>query len=190
MRKSLKLLAIFTVYGLSANFPASAETIEEKATLCAACHGEAGIPPDPKFPNIWGQHTGYLFIQLKDLKEGRRKNEVMAPIVAEMSKDDMLAYAEYFAGKEWPRTGYSVSAEDAGKANPIEVAGQCTACHLEGYVGDSAVPRLAGQNPDYLTKTTKDFKTRERGNNAFMTDMLASFSDADIALMSRFTAGQ
>ncbi len=190
MKLFLQTLAFLTASALAAALPANAETIEEKAALCAACHGEAGIPPDPKFPIIWGQHTGYLFIQLKDMKEGRRKNEVMAPIVAEMSKDDMLAYAEYFAAKEWPRTGYSASAEDAAKANPIEVAGQCTACHLEGYVGDSAVPRLAGQNPDYLTKTTKDFKTKDRDNNSFMTDMLASFSDADIALMSRFTAGQ
>ena len=38
--------------------PAHAEDIAEKATLCASCHGEAGVPVDPKIPVIWGQNAG------------------------------------------------------------------------------------------------------------------------------------
>ena len=167
-----------------------ADAIEDKAAACAVCHGEKGVPIDPKFPILWGQHAGYLYIQLKDMKSGARKNEVMAPIVAELSKEDMLALAQYFEAKPWPATGYQSSADDTSKANPIEVAGQCTSCHLSGYVGDSNAPRLAGQNVDYLIKTTHDFKTKERANNSFMNDMLASFKDEDIAVMSRFVAGQ
>jgi cytochrome c553 len=172
--------------------PARADTLEEKIAVCAACHGEKGVPADPKFPIIWGQQAGYIYIQLKDMKSGARKNEVMAPLLEPMTKEDLLALAEYFAAKDWPATGYSF--KDAGgesaKANDIEVAGQCTSCHRAGYVGDSSVPRLAGQNVDYLTKTTHDFKTKERANNTFMNDMLASFKDGDIELMSRFVAGQ
>ncbi len=189
----MKLFSILTaISALGLAVPAVAETIEEKAALCAACHGEKGVPIDPKFPVISGQQQGYLYIQLRDMKQGSRKNEVMAPIVAEMTKEDMLAYAEYFAGKEWPSLGYDakISSAEAGKANEIEVAGQCTACHREGYVGDASVPRIAGQQVEYLTKTTHDFKTKERANNTFMNDMLASFKDEDIALMSRFVAGQ
>ena len=169
---------------------ALADTIEDKAAACAVCHGEKGVPIDPKFPNIWGQHAGYLYIQLKDMKSGARKNEVMAPMLADLSKEDMLALAQYFETKAWPATGYQATTDDTTKANPIEVAGQCTSCHLAGYVGDSNAPRLAGQNVEYLIKTTHDFKTRERANNPFMNDMLASFKEEDIAVMSRFIAGQ
>ena len=169
---------------------ARADAIEDKAATCAACHGDQGVPIDPKFPIIWGQHAGYLYIELKDMKSGARKNEVMAPIVADLTKEDMLALAQYFETKSWPATGYQASTDDANKANPIEVAGQCTSCHLQGYLGDSAVPRLAGQNVEYLIKTTDDFKTKERANNTFMNDMLATFPGADIATMSRFLAGQ
>ena len=191
--KSLSSLSLMSFLALICLvLPSIAETLEEKAALCAACHGEKGIPIDPKFPIISGQQQGYLYIQLRDMKEGTRKNELMAPIVAEMSKDDMLAYAEYFSAKEWPALGYDakITSAEASKANEIEVAGQCTACHREGYVGDAVIPRIAGQSVDYLTKTTRDFKTKERANNSFMNDMLASFKDEDIALMSRFVAGQ
>lgn len=185
----LSILSAVAVLGVIA--PALAETIEEKAATCAACHGEKGVPIDPKFPIISGQQQGYLYIQLRDMKAGSRKNEIMAPIVAEMSKEDMLAYAEYFSGKDWPALGYDakITPAEAAKANDIEVAGQCSTCHREGYVGDASVPRIAGQSVEYLIKTTHDFKTKERANNTFMNDMLASFKDEDIELMSRFVAG-
>ena len=56
---------------------ARAESIEDKAQICAACHGEAGVPPEQDFPVpvIWGQHLGYLFFQLRDFKSGARKSD-------------------------------------------------------------------------------------------------------------------
>jgi cytochrome c553 len=190
MRFILAKLTVILAVGSTLGSAASAETIEEKAATCAACHGEAGVPIDPKIPIIWGQHAGYSYLQLKDMKSGLRKNEIMQPLLEPYSKADLLALAEYFAAKPWPATGYQFkdAGGEAGKANQIEVAGQCTACHQEGYVGDSVQPRLAGQNVEYLIKTTQDFKTKERANNTFMNDMLKTFSDEDIALISRFTA--
>src|SRR6478736_10398663 len=79
-----------------------AETIEDKAAVCASCHGEDGIPPDKTFPVIWGQHQGYLYLQLRDFKRGTRKSEAMAPFVEQMERDDMMALAEYFSKKPWP----------------------------------------------------------------------------------------
>ena len=49
----------------------AAQTIEEKAQLCAACHGENGIPQEKTMPVIWGQYQGYLYLQLRDLQERR-----------------------------------------------------------------------------------------------------------------------
>jgi cytochrome c553 len=191
MKLMTNLLLAASIMFVVAAQPAVAETIEEKAAQCAACHGEQGVPIESKFPIISGQQQGYLYIQLRDMKEGSRQNEVMAPIVAEMSKEDMMALAEYFANKPWPALGYDskITPAEAQKANEIEVAGQCSTCHRDGYVGDGVIPRLAGQSVDYLTKTTHDFKTKERANNSFMNDMLGSFSEEDIALMSRFVAG-
>ena len=49
-----------------------AQTIEEKAQLCAACHGENGIPQEKTTPVIWGQYQGYLYLELRDYKSGAR----------------------------------------------------------------------------------------------------------------------
>ena len=49
--------------------------------------------------SIWGQNEGYIYIELRDMKKGARKNEQMAAIVKDMSREDMLALAAYFAGQ-------------------------------------------------------------------------------------------
>src|SRR6516162_8888489 len=66
------------------------------------CHGENGIPQDKHFPVIWGQHQGYLYLQLRDFKRGTRKSDAMTPFVEHMERDDIMALAEYFAKKPWP----------------------------------------------------------------------------------------
>ena len=57
-----------------------ADTIEDKAALCGACHGEKGIPEDPTTPIIWGQNAGYLYLQFRDFQKGARKDYRMTPI--------------------------------------------------------------------------------------------------------------
>ena len=93
---------------------AAADTIEEKAAVCSACHGENGVPIDKSIPVLFGQNEGYIYIELRDMKKGARKNDQMAPIVENMSRDDMLALAAYFAAKPWPNLQQPrASAEDA-----------------------------------------------------------------------------
>ena len=56
----------------------NAEAGATKATPCVACHGVAGngaISPD--WPKLAGQHSAYVQSQLKQFKEGNRKNPVM-----------------------------------------------------------------------------------------------------------------
>ena len=79
-----------------------ADTIQEKATVCMACHGENGIPADKSIPVLFGQNEGYIYIELRDMKKGARKNDQMAPVVENLSREDMLALAALFAAKPWP----------------------------------------------------------------------------------------
>ena len=79
-----------------------AQTIEEKAQICGACHGENGVPQQKTMPVIWGQYQGYLYLQLRDYKSGARKNDIMSPLAQTMERDDMMALALYFSQKPWP----------------------------------------------------------------------------------------
>src|SRR5215470_2461196 len=134
--------------------PLRAAGVEEQVQVCAGCHGEAGKPVDKTIPNIWGQQTGYLYIQLRDFKRGDRKSEIIQPIASTFERDDMLAIAEYFSRKPWPDLGQPrASREVAEKAINASRSVGCPACHLDRFQGDGTVPRLAGMGRDYLART-------------------------------------
>ena len=169
---------------------AAADSIEDKAAACAACHGKNGVPIDKSFPVLWGQNEGYIYIQLRDMKKGARKNEQMAPIVENMPREDMLALAAYFAAKPWPNLQQPRAADgDSGHFGVMANSGQCPACHQSGYIGAGTQPRLAGQTYNYLVKTMMDFRTGTRANNDWMTSLLKTFSEDDIRQMARVLAG-
>ena len=65
----------------------------------------------------------------------------------------------------------------------------CTGCHLDHFQGDGTVPRLAGQSRDYLTKTIADFRTRARGNNPGMSDLMLATSPDDLAALEEYLSG-
>jgi cytochrome c553 len=168
-----------------------AQTIEEKAQICSACHGEKGIPQDKATPIIAGQHQGYLYLQLRDYKLGTRASEQMAPIAQALERDEMMALAEYFSKQPWPGLRQpSASAEDTATAQRANASIGCTGCHLGEYQGDGTQPRLAGQRREYLAQTMLDFRTRARANNPGMTDLMRATSEAEIAAMAVYLAGR
>jgi cytochrome c553 len=170
--------------------PATAQDIAAKVEVCTACHGENGKPMDKTIPIIWGQQAGYIYIQLRDFKRGDRKNEIMQPIVANLEKDDMLAIAEYFSSKPWPDLGQPRAPKDVSqRAVSAEQSVGCTACHLDHFQGDGTVPRLAGQSQEYLAKTMADFRSRARGNNPGMSDLMNATPTDDLAALAQYLAG-
>ena len=181
---TLQLLAL-----LSAK-PANAQTIEDKAQVCAACHGENGIPPNKSWPVIWGQHQGYLYLQLRDFKSGARKSDVMGPVAQALERDDMLAIALYFSQKAWPNLRQTRAADAvARQAVRANASVGCTGCHQAGYLGEGTQPRLAGQSADYILKSMKDFRTRGRGNNPGMSDLMNATSEDDLKALAMYLAG-
>ena len=170
--------------------PLRAQGIEEKVQVCAGCHGENGKPVDKTIPNIWGQQAGYLYIQLRDFKRGDRKSEIMQPIASTFERNDMLAIAEFFSKKPWPDLCQPRAPKDvAQRAQTASGSIGCTGCHLEQFQGDSTVPRLAGQGRDYLAQTMNDFRTRARGNNPGMSDLMIAAAPDDLAALAQYLSG-
>ncbi len=74
------------------------------ASVCAACHGAAGVSVSDTIPNLAAQRAGYIEAQLKAFKEGTRRasgptspTATMAAIAAQLSADDIANVAAYFA---------------------------------------------------------------------------------------------
>ena len=164
--------------------------IRPQLTLCFTCHGQNGISTQPKYPIIAGQHYYYLYVQLKDFKSGYRASEIMGPMAKILEKKQMKALAKFFSEQKWPNIGYRPIEERDQLGETSAASGQCVQCHLGGYEGDSRIPRLAGQYPEYLNNTMLDFKNKIRNNSPAKGSLLVSYSNDEIAAMAEYLAGK
>jgi cytochrome c553 len=73
-----------------------------KTTQCGACHGAdlKGLGP---VPGIAGRSPSYMVRQMYDMQQGARNGEwtqLMKPVVAKLTEEDMLAIAAYTAAQK------------------------------------------------------------------------------------------
>lgn len=68
-----------------------------KATICGACHGMKGISANDIWPNLAGQKSGYLTKQIKAFRDGARSDPSMAPMVKNLTDQDIDDIAAYFS---------------------------------------------------------------------------------------------
>ena len=169
----------FAVAALPAH---AADDIEAKAQTCAVCHGQNGVPADPKtVPIIWGQQQSYLVKQLHDYRSGDRDNPIMSPIAKGLAQEDLRKIAAYFAAKSWPAQRAA-----AAPAPPPNGIAQCQPCHQPNFEGGPPAPRLAGLSYEYLAATMRDFATEERGNNGDMPKFMQALTDGERDAMARY----
>lgn len=166
------------------------QPVEEKAQLCSACHGEAGVPQEKTTPVIWGQNEGYLYLNLRDFNKGSRKNDQMSAVAADLTKDDMKALAAYFSKQPWPKLQQPSPPDDVSKKALTAIGSiGCPSCHLDQLQGDGTTARLAGQQQEYLKQTMLAFRDGSRGNNPGMSDLMKAISPDDIDAISHYAAG-
>jgi cytochrome c553 len=162
-----RLLLAVTVIASAANAPAQSkatpDTIAQRAAACMACHGKEGrAASDGYYPRIAGKPAGYLYNQLVNFRDGRRKQyPLMTYMVDPLSDAYLREIAEYFAGQHPPypppqrpdvsqavldRGRVLVTSGDASKQVPA-----CIACHGKNLTGVApSIPGLIGLPRDYL----------------------------------------
>lgn len=153
----------------------------KKADACVACHGPNGNSADPLIPSLAGQTARYLYLQLRDFREGRRIEPRMDFFIASLTRQDMFDIAAFFAAQKPRPNAFKADPARAarGKAKADETL--CTMCHLGGFMGQNEIPRVAGQHYEYVVKQMKDFKNYRRTNDAGnMTAVSKTLSDQDI----------
>jgi len=174
--------------GSSSEITEQDEYISVRKTLqtCFTCHGDKGASTIGMVPILGGQEFYYMYVQLKDMKKGLRASSVMSPIVAGIKKEDLKLMAQYFSEQPWPKTNYSIDSKRAKAAKLILSAGQCTVCHLATLKGNSRVPRLSNQHPEYLKNTMNDFKNNIRKNAPAMTSLFKTLNEQEIRDVSDY----
>ena len=172
-------------------FAADAEAGKRKAETCAACHGPGGNSTDPTVPSLAGQQPMYVYYQLLNFRDERRKDARMSPMAAGLSDADMKDMGEYFS-REKPKAPAAPPAADkieAGKA--VAQRFHCNQCHMPDFTGQQHIPRLASQHYGYLVAQLKGYKAQTRVDlDGLMTESAQGLTDADITAVSAYLASQ
>lgn len=187
----MRSLAVLVVMAMASG-TAMAQDVEagrRKAEACVACHGPGGNSTVPTFPVLAGQTARYIYLQLKDFKEGRRSEPQMDPFVKDLTRQDMFDLAAYFAAQKTRPNAFKADPERIARGKKKSDETLCTMCHLGGFIGQNEIPRAAGQHYEYTVKQLRDFKTGKRTNDAGnMASVSKTLSEQDIEDLGHYLA--
>lgn len=178
------------------------DTVEQRVAACIACH-KVKEEGDAFFPRIAGKPAGYLYNQLLNFREGRRKYPMMTYMVEQLPDAYLREIAQYFADLHPPYpTPAPTSATPAmiergrlivhegDQANRVPA---CIACHGEKLTGVApAIPGLLGLPRDYINAQFGAWRNKVRKAHApdCMADVANRLSEADVAAVSGWLASQ
>jgi len=161
-----------------------------KAVACLACHGPDGNSANPAIPSLAAQPQPFIVMQLFEFREGNRKDAQMTPIAADLSNADLNELAAYFSGRAAVASSAPVDAAAAAAARQLIEQRGCNSCHGPALAGQQQLPRLAGQQRDYLATQLRGFKAGTRADaDGYMSSAAQPLSDADIDLLAAYLSG-
>lgn len=92
---------------------------DKAAAVCAGCHGANGVSVSADIPNLAGQKSEYLAVQLKAFRDGSRKNPLMNAIAPQLSEADVENLVAFFSSL--PGAAPSASSELPAGINQTRV---------------------------------------------------------------------
>jgi cytochrome c553 len=166
------------------------------AGSCFLCHGADGESSTELYPKLAAQNAEYVARQLANFKSGARKSATMAGMVKDLSPAEMASLGAYFSRKP-PSPGEVRNAALGGAGQSLYQRGNrdsgvepCATCHGADAAGTALLPRLAGQNADYLETQLRQFDRRERtGDNAAMHAIAARMTESEMKAVAEYLAG-
>lgn len=123
-------------------------------------------------------------------REGKRKDAQMSPFAANLTNTDLNNLAAYFTTQKLtpPTTGVDATAAQAGAR--LSQQYNCVQCHGPALLGQQHIPRLAGQQRDYLKTQLRGFKASTRFDmDGQMTSAAQPLSEADIDMLANYFSG-
>ena len=166
------------------------EAGKRKSASCATCHGADGNASITGMPSIAGQPNYFTHWQLIKYRDGRRKDPQMSPPAQNLTDADMADLAAYYAVQQpRPRPAATDPAKVA-EGQRLANLHHCTSCHRPDLSGQQQVPRLAGQDFDYLLKLLRSFKAKTASDlDGLMTMSAQPLREEEILDLVHFMAG-
>ena len=150
--------------------------------VCSGCHGLHGTSGDSLTPNLAGQDFKYLVEAVKAYRT-TRKREKMRLYITGLSDKEIRDIAAYYSVQK-------AGPAERGQTMVRDLTEKCDRCH--GAAGDNAamvVPKIAGQDRDYLMMALRAYRDERRESTA-MHIMSLPYGDAVIESIASYYAGQ
>ncbi len=173
----------------------SAEAGANKTAVCVACHGVDGNSVNPDWPSLAGQNAAYLREQIRMFIQRERVNELMYPMVADLTPQDVADIAAYYAsltptGLEadpsyWQAGEKLYRAGDAKRGIPA-----CTACHGPVGRGNPAngYPAVRAQHSVYSAAQLQAYAAGMRYQDATDPENVQNFQSRNGVMMQTIAA--
>ncbi len=156
------------------------------SAACVACHGAEGNSKTAGTPNLAGQQPIYFVAATQEYLTGQRESAPMDPMLRKLGKLDIESVALYFASQTPAQRSAPPTGNAAAGEPKTAVCGGCHGSH--GVSTDAATPSLAAQDPQYLTRALKGYRTTRK--NDTMARVAAALTDQEIDDIVAFYATQ
>ena len=172
---------------------------KDKVAVCSACHGVDGNSIVGLWPSLAGQNEKYLTKQLRLVKSGDRVIASMTGLLDNLEDSDLEDIAAYYASQKNTVGQTDESKVELGRklyyaGNLEKGVPACSACHSPRGLGNApaAYPLLSGQQPEYVAKALKDYRSGARVNedpSKIMAAIAYKLDDEEIEALSSFVHG-
>jgi cytochrome c553 len=177
-----------TAFAVAFFFAAAAGAADPN--LCAACHGDNGNSTNPAVPSIAGQPAQFISTSLYMFREGNRKDDQMTPMAKPLKNAEMNELAAYFAAQKAAPPRHQSKPESVAAGPDLAKKFNCSQCHGPKLLGQQHIPRLAGQQYDYLRAQLRAFKAQTRADiDGNMTSAIQAVPPQDLEVLADYLAG-
>jgi len=151
------------------------------SAVCSGCHGVHGVSSDSMTPNLAGQDYKYLVEAIKAYRTTRKREKMRVYITGLKDKDIQDVAAYYVTQKSGPA--------ERGQTMVRDLTEKCDRCHAAGAGGAMVVPKIAGQDRDYLMMAIRAYRD-DRRESTTMHKMSLPYGDAVIESIASYYAAQ
>lgn len=198
MRLIMALLAAWAILAADAAPLPPPDTIAERVKPCLTCHAAEGRrSKDEYYPRLAGKPQGYLFNQMVNFRDGRRRNRAMSLLMQNLSDDYLKEIAGYFASLEPHYSAAKGQSDEAplliSNGDPARKIPACTACHGKKLFGVAPnIPGLLGLPNDYVAAQMGAWRVDLRRAPApdCMGDIAKQLTDVEVSSIARWLAAQ
>ncbi|MGQ0523253.1 MAG: c-type cytochrome [Betaproteobacteria bacterium] len=151
------------------------------SAMCGGCHGATGVSADAATPSLAGQDPQYLLNAIKAYRTSRQ-HWGMQRYVAGLGDREAEHLVAFYSAQQ------PVAAERI-PTSANELAAKCNRCHDSDDNPAVAMPKIKGQDKDYLIMALRAYRD-DRRESSTMHRMSSVYSNAVIEDIASYYASQ